>query len=363
MNNELMISLIVPVYNGASFVRRAIDSVIAQMDGQIELILVNDGSTDTSGAICDEYAAQNPFVHVIHKENAGTSSAKNRGIAQANGRYICFMDCDDYLDSDTYSTIIPLLKTFEPDILDFGLKYIDSSGVVYNKINQLEKNYLFQRNEWSPLVLPPLLNLKKDDAHFIFDFAVNKVFKADIIRQHGLRFDEDKRTWEDRTFLLRHLKHCETFYSLDKCFYNYVYVPNSLSQRYTLDYFRIILANFQHYRELFGDQFDFDTQYVKDYWARAIQNMIFLSLEQTENADQIRNNIIETLQHELVIHWFSGRESQNSFEKVLSQCIAEHKLEQAFCLCKKQQKANKRREACTRLVARAKGLLRRIARV
>lgn len=355
-----MISVIVPVYNGEAFVRRAAESVICQMDGQIELILVDDGSTDNSGAICDALAAEHPLVRVVHKGNGGTSSAKNCGIALAKGHYLCFMDCDDYIDSDTYATIIPMLKSFEPDILDFGLKYIDSIGIIHKNLNHLKKNILFQYDEWAPLVLPPLLNLKKDDAHFIFDFAVNKVFKTDIIRQHGIRFDENKRTWEDRTFLLRHLKHCKTFYSIDKCFYNYIFTPDSLSQRYTTEYFRIILANFHHYRDLFGDQFDFDTPYVNTYWARSIQNMIFQSLEQTDNTAIIRRNIEETLRNELVVHWFAQRESKNAFEEALSQCILHGEIDRAVCLCEKQQQVNKRHEAQTRFFARIKGFLKRI---
>jgi glycosyltransferase involved in cell wall biosynthesis len=209
MEKELIISVIVPVYNGEAFVRRAVESVLCQMNGRIELILVDDGSTDCSGTICDGYAEKYPDVHVIHKKNGGTSSAKNMGIEAAKGRYLSFLDCDDFFASDTYSQIIPILLAYEPDCLDFGWKYVNAQGEVSENLHQCKKNVLMLQQELETVILPPLLNLRKDDAHFVYDFCWNKIFKTEIIKAFHVRFDEEKRTWEDRTFLLRHfIQHC-----------------------------------------------------------------------------------------------------------------------------------------------------------
>lgn len=344
MDSELLISVIMPVYNGEKTVARAIESVLCQMDGRIELILVDDGSKDSSGAICDGYAAKQPNIHVIHKENGGTSSAKNRGIAIAKGQYLSFMDCDDTLEPTTYAEIMPILLEHAPDCLDFGYYYVDNQGTRIPSIHKNSKNQLLTLDTLNSTILPPLLNLKKDDEHFIFDFACNKIFKTSIIHGQNIHFDEDKRTWEDRTFLLRHLKHCQSYYCMDRCFYNYIFTPNSLSQRYTLDYFRIILANFRHYRELFEDRFDFNTQYVCDYWSRAIENMIFRSLEQTENQDQIQQNIITALQDEQVVHWISRRKCISNFEKKVSALIVNGSGIEALALYKKENKRQRRKQ-------------------
>lgn len=344
MDESILISVIVPVYNGEKTLRRAVESVLCQMDGRIELILVDDGSKDESGTICDAYAEKYPDIHVIHKENGGTSSAKNMGIAVAKGQFLSFMDCDDYFDSDTYASIIPILQEYQPDCLDFGWKYIGEQGESTASIHQCPKNTVLSLQQLEAIILPPLLNLCKDDAHFVFDFCWNKIFKASIIKENGVRFDEEKRTWEDRTFLLRHLKCCQNYYAMDRCFYNYVYTPNSLSQRYSLDYFRIILANFNHYRELFEDRFDFDTQYANDYWARAIENMVFRSLEQTEKTAQIRNNILETLSNPQVVHWFAKRNPGNEFERKVSELIVTGNVEDAVrCYEKQASKKNRKR--------------------
>ena len=330
MGNELLISVIVPVYNAEKYIDRAIKSVLCQMDGRIELILVNDGSVDRSGEICDEYAANNPNIRVIHKENGGTSSAKNMAIKIANGRYISFMDSDDYLESSTYNEIIKVILQYEPDCIDFGWRYISDGESITPAFHKLQKNTMLGKEELTELILPPLLNLRYDPDHFIFDFCWNKVFRADIIRTHSILFDEDKRVWEDRTFLLRCLRHSENYYAMDRCFYNYVGVPGSLSQRYTTDFFRIILTNHRHYKELYGNDFDFDTQYVNNHWCRAIENMILHSLEQRENKSQIHSSILNTLSDPQVIHWYANREAQSRFQRSVGHLIVSGKGKKAL---------------------------------
>jgi len=210
------------------------------------------------------------------------------------------------------------------------------------------------------VILPPLLNLKKDDIHFVFDFACNKIFKADIIHRQNVHFDEDKRTWEDRTFLLRHLKHCKNYYCMEQCFYNYYFTPNSLSQRYTTDYFRIILENFRDYRELFEDCFDFDTQYVCSYWSRSIENMIFRSLEQTENTELIRQNILGTLQNDLVVHWFSRRDCVSDFEQKTSSLITSGDYSAALALYEKEYKSRLKKNNHSKMISRIKSFLKHL---
>ena len=328
--NEIIISVIVPIYNAEQFLDRAIRSVLCQMDGNVELILVDDGSTDGSGAICDAYAADNSNIRVIHKENGGTSSAKNMGIQIATGRYITFMDSDDYLEPTAYGEIRDVIEQYEPDCIDFGWRYVSNGEPLPPAFHKLLPNTLLGEEVLTEQILPPLLNLRHDPDHFIFDFCWNKVFRADNIHRYGIRFDVDKRVWEDRTFLLRCLRYSKTYYAMDRCFYNYVDVPGSLSRRYSMDFFRIILENFRHYSELFGDQFDFDTQYVNDYWCHAIENMIFRSLEQKENTEQIRQNILDTLADEQVVHWYAKRDPENAFEKKMSSLIISRQGEKAY---------------------------------
>ena len=109
MQDNTLISMIIPVYNGEKTLHRAVESVLPQSNGSVEIILVNDGSTDGSGAVCDAYLQKSANVKVIHKINGGISSARNAGIAAAHGEYLMFLDADDFLDADTCDEIIKII--------------------------------------------------------------------------------------------------------------------------------------------------------------------------------------------------------------------------------------------------------------
>lgn len=110
------ISVIIPVYNVEEYLERCVDSVLAQTFTDIEVILVDDGSTDNSGKICDEYAEKDPRISVIHKENGGLSDARNSGIEAANGKYIGFVDSDDYIDTDMYEFLYGIAQKENADV-------------------------------------------------------------------------------------------------------------------------------------------------------------------------------------------------------------------------------------------------------
>ncbi len=111
------ISVIVPVYNVQEYLPQCIDSILGQDYENLELILVNDGSKDTSGAICDSYAAKDSRVQVIHQKNAGGGAAKNTGLRSATGEYLSFVDSDDYLEPGAYRHMVELMDRFEADVV------------------------------------------------------------------------------------------------------------------------------------------------------------------------------------------------------------------------------------------------------
>ena len=121
------LSVIVPVYNTEKYLRECIDSILAQTFTDFELILVDDGSTDGSGIICDEYADKDPRVQVIHQQNGGATVARRSGVRIARGEYVTFVDSDDWIDSDFYAPMIEKIKETGADVLvcntltsDFG---------------------------------------------------------------------------------------------------------------------------------------------------------------------------------------------------------------------------------------------------
>ena len=123
------VSIIVPVYNIENYIRVCVESILAQTYESFELILVDDGSKDNSGILCDEYAAIDSRVKVIHKENGGVSSARNTGLQQAKGKWIMYVDGDDWIEPDMIESLIETAKATEADLV-FGdfIKYGANAG-------------------------------------------------------------------------------------------------------------------------------------------------------------------------------------------------------------------------------------------
>ena len=132
-------SFIVPVYNVEPYLKKCIESLLDQKDVALEIILVDDGSTDGSGHICDEYAREYDFVHVFHQLNEGLSSARNTGILHATGDYILFVDSDDEIEKDSLRRIQnEILRAECPDIV-----FLECKKVFYN-----EKNRVIKKSQW-----------------------------------------------------------------------------------------------------------------------------------------------------------------------------------------------------------------------
>lgn len=137
MEKKILISVIVPVYNVEDYIAECIESILNQDYKNIEVILVNDGATDMSGKICDEYADKYSFIKVIHKRNGGLSSARNEGLKHISGDYISFVDADDYLEPKTYSSLLEANKNYGADIVCMArfLNYADGAERIINRLD------------------------------------------------------------------------------------------------------------------------------------------------------------------------------------------------------------------------------------
>jgi len=124
------ISVIIPVYNAAKYLPKCIDSVLNQTYKNLEIILVDDGSTDESGKISDKYSYKDNRVIVIHKENGGTSDARNKGIKAATGKYIGFIDSDDYIETDMYEILLKTLYAYDADIVECAFYRIKKDNLI-----------------------------------------------------------------------------------------------------------------------------------------------------------------------------------------------------------------------------------------
>ena len=193
-----LISVIVPIYNAEKFLHYCIDSILNQTFIDFELILVDDGSTDNSGKICDEYSEKDNRIWVIHKPNGGVSSARNAGIEAAKGEYICFVDSDDFLESSYLEELIETKKKY-PDFDNVwcGFQTVED----YYKNNK--KAYDVERdNDYSFSDLSSIMDLFEK---WFVQMPWNKLYKTKTIVENSIVFPPEISLGEDYIFNLRYL--------------------------------------------------------------------------------------------------------------------------------------------------------------
>lgn len=193
-----MISIVVPVYNTENFLSKCIESILVQSYNDFELLLIDDGSTDNSGFLCDKYSEIDKRIKVLHKKNAGVGAARNTGIEMANGEYITFIDSDDYIDRHylEYFFNIPFISN---NIYIRAEALIDNTnGISSTKKNN--KDYVLNNARLGHEI--ELYDLLSKGAPWA------KLFSLNLIRKYNLRFPTDINFHEDHFFVIRYITAC-----------------------------------------------------------------------------------------------------------------------------------------------------------
>ena len=217
-----LVSIIIPVYKVEPYIRQALDSVINQTYKTLQIILVDDGSPDNSGAICDEYAQQDSRVQVIHKENGGVSSARNAGIDAAVGEWIYFMDPDDWIEPETISVCMETAAETGTDAVIFSLERFKGNKTWasndFCKIKE-DGSRVFDRHDYETLKI-----------YRLSLGACTTVMRASRIKGR-LRFEVDLRIHEDIYFKYQLWQEIQSFCLLPNVFYHYRISPDSATTK------------------------------------------------------------------------------------------------------------------------------------
>lgn len=218
-NNSPKISVIVPVYNSEQYLPKCIDSILAQTFSDFELILVNDGSKDGSGDICDEYAQKDKRVRVYHKENGGVSSARNLGLDNAKGEWVYFVDSDDWIDPDCFRTVSDYFEK-DIDIIRFGFRQInpDTKEIIEYKPKFFSKDYSITRF------------YNQDNFSRSPMSACLKFIRRNILHDNFITFPIDMKNNEDILFINMAICKANGFVTINQSFYNQLLTPNSASR-------------------------------------------------------------------------------------------------------------------------------------
>lgn len=218
----LKLSIIVPVYKVEQYLRKCVDSLLDQdlVDGEYEIILVDDGSPDSCGDICEDYAAKYSQVRVIHQKNGGLSAARNSGIAASQGKYVQFVDSDDYLELNVLKTLVEKMETDKLDILRFNYRNVNERYEVFEP-NKVSKPFVDYRDEVCDGLT--FLNERLGFGCYAWQFMIRRELLDGCIFKEGIYLEDTE--WTPRLLMKAH-----KVTSTDLMVYDYLIRKGSITQ-------------------------------------------------------------------------------------------------------------------------------------
>lgn len=289
-----MISVIVPVYKVEKYLRWCLDSLAAQTLDDIEIIIVDDGSPDGCPAICDEYAAKDARMKVVHKENGGLLSARKAGLAASCGDYIGFVDGDDWVEPDTFLNMYKAVCEYSPDMVlsDFLCDYGDRA----EPSNQCFEEGFYGRERLEKEIFPRMLF----DGRF-YSFGVNpncwsKLVRRELIKKNLLPVDERIRMGEDAAFIYPCLLDSQSISCLKTPTYHYRITGQSMSTAYDEKLKDIILLPYKRLKEKNAAS-DFDISSQLNYYLLYMVNFLLRNEAKKANTHsrKERREVIENI--------------------------------------------------------------------
>ena len=223
-----LVSIILPVYNVQDYLNSCVTSLVNQTYSNIEIILVDDGSTDKSASMCDRWAAQDFRIRVIHKENCGAGMARNTGLDMATGKFVLFVDSDDFIDKDTVMKCVNEQRASQADVVMFGRCNFYDDGTA-NKLEMCRDKLFFSDESIRQDLLPGLFTYKIGVGISVW----GKFFNIDLFRNTGIRFYSEREVLsEDACIILELFSHIKTVSIIPENLYFYRQNRESLSRKY-----------------------------------------------------------------------------------------------------------------------------------
>lgn len=311
------ISIIMPIYNVAEQLEKAIQCALSQTYKNSEIILVNDGSTDASGEICDRYQLKDPRISVIHQKNAGSGFARNAGLDRATGEYIYFADPDDYFEYNLIEETVAKAIESNADVVVCGYynEKVDKEG----NITTLEKN-----SELDGLLTKEAFRDQFRKHYSLSPYALwNKLYKHDFLKQHNCRFTNQK-VGQDALFNQQVGMNVQTIYYHQKAYYHYVFREGSAVNRYRKERFfceYTIASHFEEWMVHWGKEKEYRDLVNQQYWGALYLELSNLAWEDCPLTKMEKVERIEELMDDPKINQaiseIETEKEKNSFVKVL----------------------------------------------
>jgi glycosyltransferase involved in cell wall biosynthesis len=287
------ISVVIPVYNVEKYLHRCVESILNQTFQDFEIILINDGSKDNSGQICDDYAQKDKRIKVIHKKNARVSAARNDGIKIAKGKYLSFIDSDDWIEPEMYQEMVYKAEELNLDFImcDYKKK---SNNYEDKRTQPIREGYYSKDDIKNELFQCLIMFENMEYPPTISNWVC--LFEIEFLKTNNLYYDEDIHYDEDSIFGAKIMYHANNFYYLkDHYYYNYFYNPNSTTNTYNEKKWDSFLKINERLVKYFGKTIEFD-------FSRQIKiNMLYLTLsalgqiKYSNNDEKERINIVKEI--------------------------------------------------------------------
>lgn len=289
---DYYITVIVPVYNNKQYLNKCVESLINQTLHNIEILLVDDGSTDGSSEVCDMYAAIDSRIRVIHKENEGLGLTRNVGLEEAKGEYFTFLDSDDYVDLDAYRTLWEQAKKYDADICFGGSTSFYDDGRCYPVRMQLDKEF-YQGNEIREKIVPQIIGSSpeaKNEAVIGYSLCTG-IYRLNIVKQRKMKFYSEREfKLEDVLFKIEYYTYANSVTYIGNPYYYYRCNQASLSRAYRKDAF---LATLKSYQKEFSLLYELGYADGKLYAARMLLSEVRSCMRAIMNAEGFKKAVIQ----------------------------------------------------------------------
>lgn len=263
--NKYIVSVIIPVYNCDNYLSIILENLIKQSLKDLEIIIIDDGSTDNTSIICNKYEKEYDFISCIHKQNSGVSSARNDGIKKATGKYIYFCDADDNVSSNLLSVLVNEMEKKDADLVSCNyenffhekdLRFKITNNVIYFTNNKYVESIIGDKN------------------NKIGGYLWNKLFKREIINKYNIYFDEKINLIEDSIFVLEYCKHSELIIHNESVLYGYRYnFQSATRQKFSIKNIEATYGQEKVYKIL--NNFCINPSTKKHMWKTIMNSIMF----------------------------------------------------------------------------------------
>ncbi len=329
------VSVVIPFYNGIAYLEACVRSVQAQTLREIEILLVDDGSTDGSGDLADRLAREDARIRVIHRQNQGPSATRNAGIDASGGDYIGFVDADDLIEPQMYEKLYDAAVSLSCEIVTCTYNSFRETGLI-----AVTKPQFPMHTRLSPAQIRAQMPRMIGDRSL--QFTWRNLYAASLLRDRQIRYDPQIRIGEDAVFNMECFLRADGVAAIPDCLYHYRYVPTSLvrSKQYTPHLTPSMLRQYDVKKQLvetyLGDERPQVMAALADSTYRHISRLIFVNLfrKPDRRYEEFRAAVRAPVFRELP-HWFDLKAHRSrSLDWVLFKCLQMHLFFPAYCIAK-----------------------------